>query len=123
MNGNELFIDTNIVLYLLNGDKTIANILDGKSIYISFITELELLGFKGLPYEQIPIIEDFLGDVNILGIDSDTKSIVISLRKKYSIKLPDAIIAASSIKVGLSILTADKGFGKIKELDSIIYEL
>ena len=88
-----------------------------------FITELELLGFKGLPYEQIPIIEDFLGDVNILGIDSDTKSIVISLRKKYSIKLPDAIIAASSIKVGLSILTADKGFGKIKELDSIIYEL
>jgi predicted nucleic acid-binding protein len=123
MNGNELFIDTNIVLYLLNGDKTIANILDGKSIYISFITELELLGFKGLPSEQIPIIEDFLGDVNILGIDSETKSIVISLRKKYSIKLPDAIIAASSIKQGLSTLTADKGFGKIKELDSIIYEL
>jgi predicted nucleic acid-binding protein len=123
MNGNELFIDTNIVLYLLNGEKTIAKILDGKTIYISFITELELLGFKGLTSEQKPIIENFLGDVILMDIDFEIKSIVISLRKKYSIKLPDAIIAASSIKQGLTLLTADKGFGKITELDSIIYEL
>jgi predicted nucleic acid-binding protein len=84
---------------------------------------LELLGFKGLTSEQKPIIENFLGDVILMDIDFEIKSIVISLRKKYSIKLPDAIIAASSIKQGLTLLTADKGFGKITELDSIIYEL
>ena len=48
MIGNKIFVDTNIILYLLNGDETIADLLDGKQIYISFITELELLSFKNL---------------------------------------------------------------------------
>jgi hypothetical protein len=43
MNGNSLLIDTNIALYLFNGDTTLSFVLDGKKIYISFITELELL--------------------------------------------------------------------------------
>lgn len=42
MNGNNLLVDTNIVIYLLSGDKTIADLLDKKKIYISFITEIEL---------------------------------------------------------------------------------
>ena len=48
MSGNNLFIDTNIILYLLNGDQTLVNLLDKKTWYLSFITELELLGFKQL---------------------------------------------------------------------------
>lgn len=46
MSGNSLLIDTNIALYLLNGDNTIAELLDGKDVYLSFISELELLGSK-----------------------------------------------------------------------------
>ena len=42
MNGNSIFLDTNIVLYLISGDRTLANLLDNKTIYISFISELEL---------------------------------------------------------------------------------
>ena len=45
MNGDNILIDTNIALYLLNGDRVVAEILDGKNVYVSFITELELLGF------------------------------------------------------------------------------
>jgi len=30
MNGNKLFFDTNIVLYLLNGDQTLAELLNNK---------------------------------------------------------------------------------------------
>lgn len=123
MNGNDLFIDTNIVLYLLNGEKTIAQLLDGKSIYISFVTELELLGYKNLDDEQKSIIENFLSDITIIDIDAQIKSIVISLKNKYAIKLPDAIIAATALKQNLTLLTADKGFSKITELDLMIYEL
>lgn len=43
MIGNNLLIDTNIALYLLEGGKTIATVLDGKDVYVSEITELELL--------------------------------------------------------------------------------
>jgi len=43
MIGNKLFVDTNILIYLLNGDKEITQILEGKQLVISIITELELL--------------------------------------------------------------------------------
>ena len=46
MNGSKLFLDTNIILYLLNGDQTLAELLNGKQLYISVITELELLAYK-----------------------------------------------------------------------------
>jgi predicted nucleic acid-binding protein len=46
MNGNKVFVDTNIILYLLSGDITLAELLNGKQIYISFITQLELLSYS-----------------------------------------------------------------------------
>jgi predicted nucleic acid-binding protein len=46
MSGNSLLLDTNTVLYLLAGDETLAEFLNGKKLYISIITELELLSYK-----------------------------------------------------------------------------
>jgi len=45
------------------------------------------------------------------------------LKKKYSIKLSDAIIAASCLVYDIPLVTADKGFSKIKELDLVLIEL
>ena len=52
MNGNRFLLDTNIILYLLHGDQTLADILEGKQAYVSFITEVELYGFKTLSAEE-----------------------------------------------------------------------
>ena len=41
-------MDTNIVLYLLSGDKTLANFLQDKQGYVSVITELELIGYPDI---------------------------------------------------------------------------
>lgn len=46
MSGKEILADTNILLYLLNGNDTLMQLLHGKIIYVSFITELELIGFQ-----------------------------------------------------------------------------
>lgn len=43
MSGNSIFLDTNILIYLLQGDLKIAELIDNKTFTISFITELELL--------------------------------------------------------------------------------
>jgi len=51
MSGNNFMVDTNIILYILNGNKE------------SFITELELLGFKGIKENEKEIIKDFLLNV------------------------------------------------------------
>ncbi len=48
MSGSRIALDTNIVLYLLAGDETLAEFLQDKKGYVSVITELELLGFQGI---------------------------------------------------------------------------
>ena len=58
MSGDSYLVDTNIVLYLLNGDEKIAEILNGQNLIISFITELELLGFRGISDESKRIIKE-----------------------------------------------------------------
>lgn len=122
MNGTNFFIDTNIALYLLNGDETIAKLLHEKAIFISFITELELLGYKYISKEEINRIEDFLKEVTIVDINSEIKKIVIELRKSNRIKLPDAIIAGSSNFLNFPLLTSDKGFSNLSELNILLYE-
>jgi predicted nucleic acid-binding protein len=110
MNGNSLLLDTNIVLYLLNGDVTLAEILEEKHIYISFITQLELYGFKKLtPTEKIQI-DSLLSESTIIDINTEIKDIVISIRSEKTIKLPDAIIAATSLSFDIPLITSDKGF-------------
>ena len=48
MNAQSTLVDTNLFIYLLKGYPTSAELLDGKDIYISFFTEIELLLFKKL---------------------------------------------------------------------------
>jgi predicted nucleic acid-binding protein len=122
MSGNKIFLDTNIILYLLGGDKTIAELLDGKQFYISFITQLELLGYSELNTKQEKIIYDLLSKCVILDINDDIKTKVIILRKKWKLKLPDCIIIASSLYLNLPLITADEDFKRVKELNLILYE-
>ena len=68
-------------------------------------------------------LKQLIDDCFMLDWNSGIKSKTIELRKKYCIKLPDAIIAATSIVYGIPLVTADKGFLKIKELDLILIEV
>jgi len=121
MIGNKLFVDTNILIYLLNGDSEITQILDGKQLVISIITELELLAVPGISTEEQAIIEQLINECQVLNINSGIKKIAIEFRKSRKLKLPDAIVAASSFYSKLPLLTADKAFDKIDELDVVIY--
>jgi predicted nucleic acid-binding protein len=48
-----------------------------------------------------------------------SKNEVISLRRKYSLKLPDAIIAATAITKKLTLFSGDDIFHRVKELNFI----
>lgn len=123
MSGNSLLIDTNIALYLLNGDTTIAELLNGRDIHVSFITELELMGFQGLTKEDASFVKDFLDSCIIVDLNQAIKSITINLKQAYKIKLPDAIIAATSVYMNLPLISADKDFDRIEDLKFIRYEV
>jgi len=48
MSGNNILLDTNIVLYLLNGEDTLIPLLEDKNLFLSFVTQLELLGSRNI---------------------------------------------------------------------------
>jgi predicted nucleic acid-binding protein len=122
MNGSSIFLDTNIILYLLSGDETVAEFLNNKNIFISFVTELELLGYKDMDPEELPAIENLLADITIVDINTEIKKTVIGLRKSYKLKLPDAIIAATSVYLNLTFMTSDRNLSKLSELNILLYE-
>jgi predicted nucleic acid-binding protein len=62
MSGNNVLLDTNIVLYLLNGEETLIPLLEEKNLYLSFISQLELLGARYLKPNDILQIKLFISE-------------------------------------------------------------
>lgn len=122
MSGNKFFLDTNIILYLLNGDETLAELLNGKQLYISVITELELLGYKGLTPKEERVIKEFVSQCKTITITNEVKQETIRIRKSYSTKLPDSIIIATALYLDLPLITSDFEFKKVVELTLVHYE-
>ena len=95
MNGS-YFVDTNVLIKLLNGDERIATFLSGNHIYISAITEIELLSKSSLTKDEIKKIKSLIEDCIVIDNFSDEiKSFAAKLRREKVVKkTPDAIIAA-----------------------------
>lgn len=121
MSGNKVLLDTNIILYLLSGDTTISDFLDNKEGYLSIITELELIGYSEISEAELNEIKNFLDDCTILNINDEIKNIYTDIRRKYRMKLGDAIIAATAVSYELPLITADKQFNQISELNITLY--
>lgn len=122
MSGNSFVLDTNIVLYLLSGNSTVAEIIDGSQTYVSFVTQLELLGYKGISSREQQKVKSFLNECFIVDITEEIKRYTIALKQKYHIKLPDSIIAATAQSLDIPLLTADKEFSKLKDMNIILYQ-
>lgn len=116
-----LLVDTNCALYLLGGDQTLADFLDGKVLHVSFITELELLSYPSLNDSEESAIREFLSDCFIVDINASIKQQTIRFRRGEGLKLPDSIIAATSASLGIPLLTADADFKSVAGLEVIFY--
>lgn len=122
MNGNKFLLDTNAVLYILGGDETLSDFLFEKELYISVITEMELLSYKNISVKEKHTIESFLEDFVIVNIDEKLKLNTIEVKKNSNMKLPDSIIAATAITLKLPLITSDKQFKTIGDLNLVYYE-
>jgi predicted nucleic acid-binding protein len=123
MSGNKLMLDTNIVLSLLNSDTTLSEFLFNKDLYISFISELELLSYKKITIKEQKEIKSFLKELVVLNLNEGVKQNTIKLRKINGIKLPDAIIAASATWLNIPLITADKQLSNVKGVKIIHYSI
>ncbi len=118
-----ILIDTNIFIYLTQGDKNVIEYLQNKDVGISFISELELLSFKNITTDEEFIIKEIIDQLKIFNYNDSLKQQIIFLRKKYNLKLPDSIILAIAKYYDIPFLTSDRKLKKIEEVDVIIYEL
>ncbi len=119
MNGSKYLVDTNVLLYVITGNKAVFKYINER-FFISEITEIELLGNKGITDLQLKYRTKIIDNCTIVGLSEYIKRLTIQLKQNYSLKIPDAIIAATAIYLNLPLLTADKDFKKIKELDLIL---
>lgn len=123
MSGNRILADTNILLYYLQGDDTVISLLEDKRPVISFITELELLSYPLISSTEEGNIKGLLSHCEIININQPLKDLAISIRRQSRLKLPDAIIAATAFHQRVPLVSADKAFEKVSELNFILYEV
>lgn len=118
--------DTNTVIYFLqkqfsqSAEDFIDNILKDSPPAISVITEIELLCWKSDNQKDLAILHDFIDNAKVFELEKDIKLKAAEIRKKYSTKLPDAVIAATAIIYKLELLSRNvNDFNKIEELKLI----
>lgn len=119
-----ILLDSNTIIYLSKKIIKIDDIFNDNDDYrISVITYMEILGYTFSCKEEELFIKKLLSFLNILYIDKNISEKVIELRKKYKIKLPDAIICATAINKNAILITNDIKLQNIEELKikSIIF--
>jgi predicted nucleic acid-binding protein len=122
VSGNRYLLDTNILLYLI-GKKIPVDALPEGEFSVSFITELEVLSYPSITPQEEHQLKRFLRDIPVIDITAEIKERTIELRKKYNLRLPDAIIAATALQFGATLVTNDKDFSHVQEVQSRSIEL
>ncbi|MCH2451413.1 MAG: type II toxin-antitoxin system VapC family toxin [Gracilimonas sp.] len=117
-----MLLYTNVILYFLSGDETLISLFEDRNLVISIITEIELLGYVGVDANELKQTEKFLQNCTVINLNTDIKNKAITIRRKYSLKLPDFVILATANSMDIPLITADHDFKKVKSANSILYE-
>jgi tRNA(fMet)-specific endonuclease VapC len=128
MIGNSILLDTNIISALLKGDTAIADGIDNAlQVFIPVIVIGEL--YYGAQYstqieQNLSNIHRLIEAYEILKVDEDTAEIygtIKSLLRKKGKPIPenDIWIAAIAHQHNLTLITRDKHFSEIENLDLI----
>jgi predicted nucleic acid-binding protein len=114
MNGVKFLLDTNMILGLLKATDTAITLAETEQLNlnqsaVSQITRIELLGYPKISDHDEQMIHAFLAECQVLLLTQEIETEVIKMRRLCRLKLPDAIVAATSIVHHLRLLTLDQG--------------
>jgi predicted nucleic acid-binding protein len=114
-------IDTNVWIEAANGSPHAVRALqEGTKVEwagFSAITRVELFGYPDLTSEEAEILKEILAPFYEVPVTSDVIDAAIIIRSQVSVRVPDAIIAASCKVLGAGLVTRDiKGLRRIPGL-------
>lgn len=121
MSGHSYLADTNTFIFLLDKHPSLHAFLESDWFY-SFIAEIELLAKPGITPTEIRTVRSLLKVSKKVVHTEAINQLAISLRQKYKIKVPDALIAATAISAEVPLLTFDKGCTQIHSPDMVLLE-
>jgi predicted nucleic acid-binding protein len=118
-----MVVDTNIIIAFFNAEPVVVSALNEwlqtRNLLVSTVTVAELLALPKLEPKSAKIIIDFTENFLTIPVDKSLAVTAGYLRRAYSLHLPDALIAATAIKHNVPLVTRDKVFRKVSELDII----
>ena len=123
MSGIDYLIDTNILIYMVQGNPEVEYFAGEERLAISYITEMEALGKYGISTHEKQIMSGFINRCHIIEMNAKIKSLAIDIKQQIRMKLPDAIVAATAINYKLLLVTADKDFEKIQNLNLLLMNI
>lgn len=113
--GQRFLLDSNTVIYLCNGglpEKAVdfLRIEVPKGVFLSVISEIELLGFNSPTEQEAQVVESFIDGVSVIELTRPIVLKTIEVRKTTrKIQLPDAIIAATALVYDLTLVSRNDG--------------
>ncbi len=114
---NNLLLDTNILIYMLEGNSAVRELVEDSNWNISFITEMELLMKPSITPKETRSIKALLAECRIIEMNQAIKERAVRNAQDFGLKLADSIILASAQTFGIPLLTADVQFRKVDSPD------
>jgi predicted nucleic acid-binding protein len=112
---SDIFLDTNMLIYLLQGSPSVRELLEDKAWLISYISEMEIQAKQEITLSEQRAIDALLSECVIIEMNSVIKARAISNMRRFRFKLADSIVLATAQVYGVPLLTADTVFRKIAQ--------
>jgi predicted nucleic acid-binding protein len=118
-------LDTNSLIYYFQGapqmDPVFRQIEQGEARpIVSIITEIELLGFPRLTRQDEARIRSLLSGFTVVAVDQRIAGQAVTIKRRHSLKTPDAIIAATALLEDACLVTRDQDLlDKVPEVQSL----
>lgn len=105
----EIILDTNILIEILkNNRQTIKEVEEYDVHYISVISAMELF-YGAFNKIELQKLKKFIELFNIIPVDEtisvNAKNLVYKYAKSHNLDIPDSLIASTSLKMNIPLLT------------------
>jgi len=111
MNGTRIALDTCAIIKLLEKQYNLTplgiNVIEAQ-FFSSVIVRMELLSKRQMQEEEKQRILGFLDDITVIPLNEAIEQTAVEIRRSTSLKLPDSIVAATSIVLDALLLTDDR---------------
>jgi predicted nucleic acid-binding protein len=123
--GLKFIIDSNVLILIAAermNDKQrqkLLHLISEASVAISIITYIEVLSKSDISSQEESSIRYYLTTLEVLDLSLEIAKGAIDIRRTFKKKLPDSVIAATSIYLGIPLISYDTDFQNIPKLDCL----